>query len=198
MIYYQEYKNKINIMNNNIYLNGYKIENVKNTENTLNIEGTICHWNTANLNRERVDKNSFNHFFELYNSGKIRPRLNYEHTDQVIGGVDEIVPFDDGLYMAAHLAKNVAIVRDTIIPLIETSDLCSFSTEGLVNYDDIEEFNDGTYYVKNFLLTGISIVSVPADPCAKFSLANFINDYQAEKLKKANENINKSKYYLFF
>lgn len=180
-----------------IYLNGLNIENVKNNTHTLDIEGTIAHYNRANLNRERVDSKSFDKFFELYNANKLRPRLNYEHTDQVIGGVDEIVSFDDCLYMKAHLSKNVAIVRDTIIPLIESNDLTSFSTEGYVDYNDIEEFNDGTYYVKNFMLTGVSIVSCPADWEAKFSLTNAINEYINYKDEETTNKI-QSKYYLFF
>lgn len=186
-------------MEANIYLNGLKIENAKNTDNILEIEGYICHWDDANLNHERVNSQTFDKFFELYNANKLRPRLNYEHTDQIIGGVDEIVPFDRGLYMTAHLAKNVAIVRDTIIPLIETGDLCSFSTECAVNYNDIEELQDNTYILHNAMLVGVAVVSQPADPLATFSLKNFINEYklqkQAEQEKINNSN---SKFYLFF
>lgn len=181
------------MMENKIYLEGLHIENVKNNDNTVDIEGTICHYNRANLNREIVDENSFKKFFSLYNENKLKPRLNYEHTDQVIGGIDEIVSFEDCLYMKAHLSKNVAIVRDTIIPLIETKDLNSFSTEGLVNFDDVEEFEDNTYYVHNFILTGVSIVSCPADWEAKFTLKNFINEYIAEKESKKEEIKNNSK-----
>lgn len=190
---------------NTVYLNGLQIENVKDSEKTVEIEGFICHFNKANLNNEIVDKNSFNNFFSLYRNKQLRPRLNYEHTDQIIGGIDEIEQFDEGLYMRAHLAKNVAIVRDTILPLIETNDLTSCSTEGFVDFNDIIENNDGTYYVSNFMLTGCSIVSCPADPQAKFSLSNFIKDYiaqkeeqqkQIEQNSKTSEEI-KSKYYLF-
>ena len=189
-------------MEANIYLNGLKIENAKNTDKTLEIEGYICHWDDANLNHERVNAQTFDKFFELYNAKKLRPRLNYEHTDQIIGGVDEIVSFDKGLYMTAHLAKNVAIVRDTIIPLIETGDLCSFSTECAVNYNDIEELQDNTYILHNAMLVGVSVVSQPADPNATFSLKNFINEYklqkqaEQEKLQKNSHTV--SKYYLYF
>ena len=189
---------------NTVYLNGLQIENVKDTEKTVEIEGFICHFNKANLNNEIVDANSFNNFFSLYRNNKLRPRLNYEHTNQLIGGIDEIETFDEGLYMRAHLAKNVAIVRDTILPLIEIKDLTSFSTEGYVDFNDIIEHADGTYYVSNFMLTGCSIVSCPADPQAKFSLSNFIKDYIAQKeeqQKQMEQNSKqeepKSKYYLF-
>ena len=74
----------------------------------------------------------------------------------------------------------------------------SFSTEGYIQngYDGIVENEDGSYYVKDFLLTAVAIVPTPADPNATFTLRNFIDEYKLQR----EEIINKiqSKYYLFF
>lgn len=178
-------------MENRIYLNGLGITKVTNTENFVNIEGFAAHFEKANLNREIVNAESFNDFFELYNAGKLRPRLNYEHTEQLLGGIDSLEIKDNGLYMKAHLNKNVKMVSDTILPLIESNDINSFSTEGFIDWNDIVENEDGSYFVKSFMLTGVSIVSCPADPDAKFSLNSFINEYLEKKKETVNQ-INKN------
>lgn len=181
-------------MNNIIYLNGLQITNVNNSENTAEIEGYAAHFNSVNLNNQIVNAASFDAFFEMYNSNKLKPRFNYEHTDQLIGGIDELTIKEDGLYMKAHLTKNVKVVSDTILPLIESGDLNSFSTEGYIS--DIIEFEDGSYYIKNFMLTGVSIVSRPADINAKFSLNAFLAEYKQEKQNKIEEVEQQSKWYL--
>lgn len=182
-------------MENRIYLNGLDIKKVSNTENFVNIEGFAAHFGKANLNREIVNADSFNDFFELYKDGKLKPRLNYEHTEQLLGGIDNLEIKDNGLYMTAHLNKNVKIVSDTILPLIESGDLNSFSTEGYIDWNDIVEKEDGSYYVKSFMLTGVSIVSCPADPDAKFSLNSFISEYIEKKKETENEIVKNLKWF---
>ncbi len=180
---------------NTIYINGLNIENVTNSDSSVTIEGYAAHFEKANLNREIVTADSFNDFFELWNNGKLRPRLNYEHTEQLLGGIDDLSVKENGLYMVAHLNKNVKIVSDTILPLIESGDLNSFSTEGYIDWNDIVENEDGSYFVKSFMLTGVSIVSCPADPDAKFSLNSFINEYMESKRQKLEEIKNNLKWY---
>lgn len=187
---------------NRIFIDGLKIENFKNDDKIVHIEGVACTFGDANLNNEIVDEKSFEKFFELYNQNKIKPKLNWEHRDDIlVGGIDEIISDKTGLYITAHLLKDIAFVRDTLLPLIENKDINSFSTEGLLSYNDIYEREDGTYYCKNFLLTGVSIVANPACTEAKFTLKNFINQYitdkKAEQEKIEEENQVKSKYYLF-
>lgn len=182
-------------MENNIYINGLKIVDFVSNEKTVDISGYAAHFGTANLNREIVDGNSFSKFFELYDTKQLVPRLNYEHTDTVIGGIDSLEIKDNGLFMKAHLTKSVKIVEEMILPLIETNDLCSLSTEGYIDYNDIVENEDGTYYANTFLLTGVSIVSCPADPDAKFSLNSFINEYMESKRQKVEEIKNNLKWY---
>lgn len=184
---------------NKIFINDLKIENAVETDSLLNIEGYCCHFNKTNLNMERVDEHSFDTFFEMYVEGKLVPKLNYNHTDTIIGGIDDFDTRKDGLYIKAHVNKNVAICKDMIIPNILSGDLNAFSTEGFIKdgYDGIVENKDGSYYVKDFLLTHVSVVSCPADWDAKFSLSNFINEYKAQKEEERKEIEKKSKWYLF-
>lgn len=181
---------------NKIFINGLKIENAKNKDNIIEIEGYCAHYNRANLNNERVDANSFKKFFNMFENGIVKPHLNYNHdSNMLIGGIDDIVSMDEGLFMQAHLNKDVALVRDTIWPLIESHDLDSFSTEGVIEngWDGIEEQDDGTYYVKDFILLGVAIVANPADWEAKFTFKNFLDE---NKAKIELENAKKSKWYL--
>ena len=123
--------------------------------------------------------------------------MNWNHSDQLIGGIRDIISVDEGLYMTAYLNNKIALVRDMITPSVLAGELDSFSTEGYIQngYDGIEENEDGSYYVKDFLLTAVAIVPTPADPNATFTLKNFIDEYQAQKIQQ-NETIKKSKWYL--
>lgn len=165
--------------NQNIYFDTIRIENAVNTDGRLDIEGMACHFLQENLNGEVVDAKSFESFFTLYNSKKLRPRLNYNHTDQLLGAIDSLETRNDGLWMKAHLNTNIAVVRDTIAPCIMAGDINGLSTEGFVagGYDSIVENKDGSYYVRDFMLTGVSVVSTPADWDATFTLANFIEKF---------------------
>lgn len=165
---------------NKLYLyNQFAINNVQEDDNIIKVDGYCCHYNKINLNNEMVDEKSFDAFFELYNANKLKPNLNYNHTEQLIGGIDSITSMKDGLFMQAHINKDVAIVRDMIAPLIMSGDINSFSTEGWIlnGYDGIVELNEGNaYYVKDFMLMGVAVVANPADWDAKFSIANYIKD----------------------
>lgn len=164
-----------------ILTNTYTIQNAVEDSDRLNIEGYCCHYNTTNLNDQIVDSRSFDYFFGLYNSGKMKPALNYEHTTEIIGGVDSIERRDDGLFMTAHLNKSVP-VNNMIIPNILAGDIKSFSTEGFVKggYSGLVETENG-FYIKDFILTAVAIVSVPADWDAEFSVANMLKGYQEWK-----------------
>lgn len=181
----------------NIFLGQYKIENAIAKEDTIEIEGFACHFGRPNLNREIVDEKSFNTFFKMMEEGQLKPKLNWNHSDQLIGGIRDIISVDEGLYMTAYLNNKIALVRDMIAPSVLAGELDSFSTEGFLlnGYDGIEENEDGSYYVKDFLLTAVSVVATPADPNATFTLKNFIDEYQAQKIQQ-NETIIKSKWYL--
>lgn len=168
---------------NKIFINGIKIENAVNKDNIIEIEGYCCHYNKTNLNNERVDANSFKKFFEMYENGIVRPNLNYNHdSNKLIGGIDDIASMDEGLYMQAHLNKDVALVRDTIWPLIQSGDIDSVSTEGVIEngWKGIIENEDGSYYVKDFILLGVALVANPADWDAKFTFKNFLDENRAK------------------
>ena len=185
-------------MEQKIFLdNTFTLENAAEDGDRLNISGYACKFNEMNLNSELVDSKSFNTFFTLYNSGKLKPYCNWEHTDTTIGGIDGIESDTNGLFVKAHLTKSVAIVRDMIAPLVMSGDLNSFSTEGRIlnGYSGLMQLPNGGYYVKDFILVGVSVVRQPACPDAKFTLANYIREY--EDLKKQEEETIKRKWYLF-
>lgn len=169
----------------------FKIENAVTEDNNLVINGMAAHYNVRNLNDEIVDANSFNEFFNLYNDGKLTPALNWNHSDTIIGGVDLIESRKDGLWMQAHLNGNVAICRDMIIPCIMGNELNSFSTEGYIRggVDGVDFNEDGSYYVRNFLLTAVAIVPTPADPDAQFSVKNYLNSLQKQEPKYISPSI---------
>lgn len=171
--------------------NNYDVISLKNEADKTIIEGYAAHFGDANLNDERVDSSSFDTFFTMYGQGKIKPFINYNHQiDKQIGGVDSLVTDSTGLYITAHLNNALPFVKDWVIPNIEAGDLRSFSTEGFIGggYDGIIEYEDGTYFVKDFILTAVAVVQTPADWKSEFSIAN---DYRLNKLAGP-----KSKWYL--
>lgn len=168
-----------------IYIqNTFDIQNAVEDDKFLKIEGYACHFNQMNLNNQIVDGHSFDTFFDLYNGGKLKPALNYEHTKNVIGGIDSLSLNDTGIYMFAHLNKNVPMNAEMIIPNILMGDIKGFSTEGYIKggYNGIVELDNG-YYVKDFILTAVSVVSTPADWDAEFSLSNVFKGFEAWKLQ---------------
>lgn len=181
--------------NNNIVriYNNIDIINIKNDSNDdkVYIEGYAAHYgNEANLNMERVDSDSFNKFFEMYNEKKLKPYLNYNHdNDKQVGGIDELESRKEGLWIRSHLNLRLPFVKDWILPLIEGGDLKSFSTEGYA-YDIVYLESDDTYYIGNFILTAVALVQTPADWKSEFSVCNAYN------ANKAKEAIEKSKWYL--
>ena len=182
-----------------IYFGTIKIENAVNADDMLRLEGFCCHFNTRNLNDEIVTPSSFDKFFTLYNEKKLKPNLNYNHTDTIVGGIDTIESRDKGLWMTAHLNNNVAIVRDMLTPNILSGDINGFSTEGFVagGYDGIISHDDGSYTVKDFLLTGVAVVSNPADWDATFSVKNFIENFAKAREEEAAKAL-ESKRLLYF
>lgn len=168
------------------------ITNAVEDNDFLIIEGTAAHFDVPNLNSEIVNAASFDKFFKLYKEEKkIRPSLTYNHDSaNLIGGIDDIYVENDTLMCLAHVNKNIRFCADTLIPSILAGDTKSFSTEGFVSYDDIEERENNTYYCKNFLLTAISVVNLPADYQSEFVIKNW---YEAEKALKT---LPRSKWYL--
>lgn len=184
---------------NKIFFDRVSIENAVSTEDRLDIEGYACHFLQENLNREIVDASSFDAFFTLYNAKKLVPRLNYNHSDTLVGGIDSLEVRDRGVWMKAHLNNNIAIVRDMIAPCVLAGDISGLSTEGFVTngYEDIVTHKDGSYFVKSFMLTGVSVVSTPADWDAQFSVANFFQKFASTSEEEAQKNL-KSNTWIYF
>lgn len=171
---------------NIITLNSYcDITNAVTEDNFLKIEGYAAHYNKPNFNSEIVNADSFNMFFNMYKSKELEPVVNYEHSDTVLGDVTEIVSKKDGLWISARLNNDVKIVNEMLAPNILAGTLKKFSTEGIIygGLDGIVVNKDNTYYVKNFLLTAVSIVRTPADPNAAFSVKNYIEELKRKQSK---------------
>ena len=172
--------NKIYFDNNDLL-----ITNAVNDDGFLRIEGTAAHFGIPNLNGEIVESSSFNNFFELYNDGKLKPALNFNHdSTNLIGGIDDIFIKDNALCCSAHLNYEIAFCKDTLIPMVQSGDIKSFSTEGFIDYNDIEEREDGNYFAKNFLLTAIAVVSLPADYKSAFTIKNYFDKQREANRKK--------------
>ena len=141
----------------------------------MKIEGFICHFYKANKNGEIVTPESFARALADYKEKGLYPALTYNHEKgNVIGKIQDIIVKADGLYMIAELNEEVKEVQDRILPLVKDGTLKCFSTEGYVAQSSIENYEDGTYLAKDFYLTAVSIVPVPADFDSQFTI-NGIN-----------------------
>lgn len=137
----------------------------------LVVEGYGCHFNSVNGNGEIVTEESFRDFFDELKNGRQMPYFNYQHNPEaIIGGWDSIEADDKGLICRGHLNKKVALVRDTVLPLVESGDLAGLSTEGYAMgwYDE----KNNVWHSEKFILLGISLVSLPADFAAEMVVRN--------------------------
>lgn len=154
-------------------------ENIKTSDDGKRtyIKGYACHFYTPNHNQEVVIEDSFREFFaELENGGQM-PIFNYQHSWDIIGGWDKITSDDKGLIVEGHLVNDVALVRDTILPLLNDGVLNSLSTEGWSDWKSNEDVYDENgnwshYIAHKFTLTGISLVGLPADFNATIDVQN--------------------------
>lgn len=146
------------------------------------ISGYACHFGVPNHNGEIVNSNSFDRFLSELGEGGLMPAMNYQHDGMSIcGGWDRIEVKDEGLWVEGHLNTEVALVRDTVLPLLKSGDIQGFSTEGFTLNNDIEVTDDGYLLLKDFTLLGIALVAnVPADFDAKISV-NHINESKKAK-----------------
>lgn len=143
----------------------------------VKVEGYACHFGKANGNSEIVDEKSFRAFFKELKARNQMPYFNYNHQNgAIVGGWDKIESDEVGLRVVGHLNTNVALVRDTVLPLIESGDLVGLSTEGFVPWSKIEERENGEYYCGEFILVGISIVPMAADNDARINVMNTLRD----------------------
>lgn len=149
-------------------------------DKVLKIEGYAAHFGTKNLNNEIVFKESFDLFFNAYDAKKIQPILNFEHDNtKQIGGIDEIFSDATGLYVKAHINRNIPYCAEWLIPNIENGDIKSFSTEAVVvgGRDGIRINEDGSYIVLNAMLTAVAVVQHPADWQSEFSVMNYLKSF---------------------
>lgn len=143
--------------------------------NLVKIEGYACHFDIANKNGEIVHKNSFTDCLAEFRKENRMPMMNFNHNpDLIIGGWEEFEIRNDGLFAKGHLNKDVALVRDTVLPLIKSGDLKGLSTEGYTKWADIEQLDNGILRLNRFMLMGVALVALPADPKTDIALRNRI------------------------
>lgn len=178
-----------------IYLqNDIKLVNLKEDDGKMFLEGYAAHFDKVNLNSQIVNAKSFDTYFSLLNDNKIgKAIMNWEHDrDKQIGAIDNITTDDEGLFIEAHLNTDIPFVSDWLVPNIKANDLTGLSTEGYVygGIDGIVMNDDGSYYVKDFILYAVALTTNPADVEARFSLANAVQEWKLQTAPK-------SKWYLF-
>lgn len=148
-----------------------------------------CHFDTPNMNREVVTKDSFDEMFKaMKNSNGIMPSMNWMHTDAIIGTWTDLVPEGSGLTVSGYMAKNVWHVREVILPLLDAGVPLYLSTEGYVPWDSMEwDDEKGIYIAKQFDLIRISLVDVPADFEQKEIVRNAIELHRNDVTPKEKE-----------
>lgn len=179
-------EDKKNIIN----LNGIRFEYAapKEGDNLQRIAGYVCKWNETNANGWNIRPGAFDKSLAAFSEQGLKPRLDYEHDfSAVIGGIDSLESDDKGLYIVAHLNTDVALVRDTVLPLMKSGDLNFFSSEFIT--DEAEWSEDGNYVlVQSATLVGVAVVSLPADSGAEAYLASYRPQPKEEKERVCAEN----------
>ena len=179
-------------------LNAVRIskDNIKEEGNLLHVEGYACHFNRTNENYEIVDEHSFEKFFTMLKQNDRMPYFNYNHeTGNIIGGWDSIVADEVGLLCKGHLNLDDSFVKDRIIPHLMNGDLNGLSTEGRYPISSVEERESGLY-IGEYQLTGISLVSLPADFQAGIDSYNSVRAEFEERKKKNRELEKVLRYYI--
>lgn len=155
----------------------YTINSVVVEDEFVNIAGSAAHFHKPNLNSQVVDAKSFAKSIELFKNNTLIPALNYNHdANSLVGAVTDLNCTDETLEVSARLNKNIPLVSNMLLPMIEAGDLKSFSTEGYIDLRNCKQFEDGTYYAPEFKLTAVAIVSVPADHESRFTIRNYFDD----------------------
>lgn len=150
-------------------------------DNKIFIEGYAMHFNVANHNGEMVLPGAFDRFFQELEENKLMPIFNAFHkSDLIVGAWTSIKQDETGLWVEGFLDLSIKEVADNIAPLVRNGALSNLSTEGWIDYKDIEERED-YYIVKNMILTGISLVAIGADMNTKFSIKNDITPSEEQK-----------------
>lgn len=149
------------------------------TDSGYIIEGYACHWDKPNHNGEIVTKTTYDNFFKVMQEKGQFPSLNLFHLPIVIGVWDAFETDNDtGLYVKGRIEDTNFISKNYVLPLIECGALRSLSTEGLTNWRNIEETDNGIL-LKESVLTAVSVVSLPADFDANFK--DNLNLYRKRK-----------------
>lgn len=172
-----------------IHLNGIKFEySEPEGDGIQRIAGYVCKWNETNANGWNIAPGAFDASLSAFSDDGLKPRLDYEHDfAAVIGGIDSLEDDGKGLKVTAHLNTEVALVRDTVLPLMKSGDLRYFSSEFIADDaqwdDDLEAVR-----VNAATLVGVAVVSLPADPGAAAWLAAYKPKKKTEERDRASDN----------
>lgn len=174
-------------------LNGIALDRSTRSEgdNLIRIAGYAAHFGVVNGNGEIVTESSFKAFFEALQEGGQMPMLTYNHnSDLLIGGWDKITADEKGLYAEGHINADVALVRDTILPLMESGDLNGLSTEGFYDWNTASVNDDGSINIADYALLAVSLVALPADFAAKVESRNALTLERQTKSENKTEEDN--------
>lgn len=162
------------------------------------IKGYACHWNKANANGEIVIPESFDKVLQRAKENNLSIPINYNHQEgMILGRVLDFYKDQNGLYITAELNEDVDLVKNMVMPLIKDGTLDRFSTEGYIQKNDIQRVDKKTYIAKNFELTAVAIVPLPADLDAVFTQnsVHCFNAFDVEtEVKECKPLFNKSLY----
>lgn len=175
---------------NIISLNGIRFEYSapKDGDGVQRIAGYVCRWNETNANGWNIQPGAFDKSLAAFREQGLKPRLDYEHDfSAVIGGIDSLESDDKGLRIEAHLNTGVALVRDTVLPLMQGGDLNFFSSEFVADEAEWDEETQGVI-VSAATLVGVAVVSLPADAGAEAYLASYRPQPKEEKERVCAEN----------
>jgi len=147
------------------------------------IKGYACHWNKANANGEIVTPESFDKVLARAKENNLSIPINYNHQEGLIlGKILNFYKDSQGLFIEAELNDEVDLVKNMVAPLVKDGTLNRFSTEGYYQKNDKVRVDKNAYLLKNFELTAVAIVPLPADLDAVFSHNNIhvFNAYDEE------------------
>lgn len=153
----------------------------------MKVKGYACHYNKPNANGQIVDEKSFEAVLKARKADGVNIPINYQHNSPVmIGKINNFYSDSEGLFIEGEIFDDMAIVKEFVSPLIKNGVIERFSTEGYIRKADMERRENNTYYARNFELTAVAVVNLPADKDAvmSYNSARFDAFEEEEEPKK--------------
>ncbi len=156
--------------------NGFYFENSKEVEEGILLSGYFKKWNVNNFNNEEYAKNAYDKFINNYFiKNKLNVPINLMHGwnfESLAGKIQNMKKDDTGIFIEVLISKG-AVYFENVKQLLKDKVLQGFSDEGFA--EDYEKKEDGSYLIKEAVLTKISLVDIPAEATAKIEIKNATN-----------------------